>query len=452
MLSRREALAVAAASIPLVGRAAEPELKLATFEVEVTPPIGHPCMGGGIAPVKEILDPLYAHGLIFLGSGQPLAIVCVDWCEIRNGAYDLWRESIAKAIGTKRERVLVNANHQHDAPIADLEAQKLLEEHKTGAAICDLAFLDKAVARVAKAAKDAIATAQPLTHVGIGQAKVEKVASNRRYMSDGKPFYNRMSATRDEKIRAAEEGTIDPNLKALSFWNGDKPLAVLHSYSTHPMSYYGRGGATADFVGLARRQRQAALPGTLMLYASGCSGNTTAGKYNDGATENRAVLAGRMHDGMKKAWQSTKKHPIQMSFRSTTMALEPRKSKGFSTDELMNRLKTGPRPFDKCLAALGLSWKRRCEAGQPVDVPLLDFGVAQYLLMPAEAYVEFQLAAQELRPDSFVMVAGYGECGPGYIPIERAWKENDANLGDWCWIADGSEAKMRSAMAKVLKK
>lgn len=452
MLSRREALALAATSIPLLGHAAEQEIKLATFEVEVTPPIGHPCMGGGIAPVKEIIDPLFAHGLIFTGAGQPLAIVSVDWCEIRNGAYELWRESIAEAIGTKPTRILLNANHQHDTPIADLEAQKLLEEHKTGAAICDLAFLDKVVARVAKAAKDSLAKSQTVTHVGIGQAKVEKVASNRRYRVDGKPFYNRMSATRDEKIREAEEGTIDPNLKALSFWNGDKPLAVLHSYSTHPMSYYGRGGSTADFVGMARRRRQAELPGTLALYASGCSGNTTAGKYNDGATENRAVLAGRMYDGMKAAWGATKKHPIQLSHRLAKLELEPRKSKGFSTDELMARLKAGPRPFDKCLAALGLSWKRRCEDGQPIDVPLLDFGVAQYLLMPAESYVEFQLAAQELRPDSFVMVAGYGECGPGYIPIERAWKENDANLGDWCWIAEGSEKKLRDAMAAVLKK
>ena len=159
-----------------------------------------------------------------------------------------------------------------------------------------------------------------------------------------------------------------------------------------------------------------------------------------------------MYDAMKKSWDGTKKHPIQLSFRLAKLGLEPRKSKGFSTDELMARLKNGPRPFDKCLAALGLSWKRRCDDGQPIDVPLLDFGVAQYLLMPAEAYVEFQLAAQELRPDSFVVVAGYGECGPGYIPIERAWKENDANLGDWCWIAEGSEQKMRDAMAAVLKK
>ncbi len=451
MLTRREALIAGALAMPIsnMGLAAEPTWEIATFDVEVTPPIGHPCMGGGIAPVKEILDPLFAHGIILFGNGKPIVIVSVDWCEIRNDAYDAWRSAIAEALGTDPVRVLLNANHQHDTPIADLTAQKLLEKHKSQGSICDLAFHEKIVARVAKAAKQA--KRQTVTHLGIGQAKVEKVASNRRYLQDGKPFYNRMSATRDETIRAAEEGTIDPNLKALSFWNGDQPVAVLYAYATHPMSFYGRGGCTADFIGLARKRRQAESK-ALQIYASGCSGNVTAGKYNDGSADNRPILAERIYQAMGAAGKATKKHAIQWQFRSTTLKLEPRKSAGFSTDELTKKLTEGKRPFDQCLAALGLSWKQRCERGIPIDVPLIDFGVAQYVLLPAESYVEYQLAAQELRPDSFVVVAGYGECGPGYIPIERAWKERDGNLSDWCWVAEGSEQKMRDALAIVLKK
>ena len=53
--------------------------------------------------------------------------------------------------------------------------------------------------------------------------------------------------------------------------------------------------------------------------------------------------------------------------------------------------------------------------------------------MPAEAYVEYQLAAQELRPRDFVVVMGYGECAPGYIPTEQAVRERDGNLHDWNW-------------------
>jgi len=209
---------------------------------------------------------------------------------------------------------------------------------------------------------------------------------------------------------------------------------------------------SADFVGMARRRRQADDPKVFQIYASGCSGNVTAGKYNDGSPENRPVLADRIYTAMKSAWANTKKHPLkEIGFRSVPLKLEVRGGAGFTNDDLMKRLKDDSRPFGQCLAALGLSWRARVEAGKPVDLPVIDFGPAVFALLPAEAYVEYQLLAQKLRPDAFVLVAGYGECGPGYIPIERAWKEGDTNLNDWCWVAPGSEARMTEAMTMALK-
>ena len=454
--TRREALAALALTgalrPPLVG-ANESKLSLATFVTEITCPLGHPLMGGGIAPAKEIVDPLFAHGFVLQGVGKPVAFVALDWCEIRNGAYDLVREKIAKAIDTEPVRVMLCALHQHDAPIVDLEAQQLLEKHKAKGAICDIAFLEKVAGRVADSATESLKDAKPVTHIGTGEAKVEKIASNRRYTdAAGKVQYNRMSATRDAKIRDADEGTIDPFLKTLSFWNGDTPLLALSAYATHPMSYYGKGGVSADFVGMARKLRQADTPKVFQMYASGCSGNVTAGKYNDGDSANRALLADRLRVAMAAAWKSTKTTAIkQVAFRSVPLALEARTSAGFSEEELTKRLKDDPKPFGQCLAALGLSWKKRVDAGKPIDLPVLDFGGAVLALLPAESYVEFQLAAQKASPDSFVLVAGYGECGPGYIPIERAWKENDGNLSDWCWVNPGSEKRMTDAIEKALR-
>lgn len=453
--TRREALA---AALALTGGARSapaadaPKLTLSTFVTEITPPVGHPLMGGGVAPVKEIIDPLFAHGFVLQGAGKPVAFVALDWCEVRNGAYELFRTRIAAAIGTDPARVTLCSIHQHDTPIADLEAQQLLEASKAKGAICDIPFLEKCVGRIADDAKASLKDAKPVTHVGTGEAKVEKVASNRRYTdADGTVRYNRMSATRDPKIRDAEDGTIDPFAKTLSFWNGDTALAGLSAYATHPMSFYGRGGVTTDFVGMARKRRQADTPGVFQMYASGCSGNVTAGKYNDGDPANRPILADRMHAGMAAAWKATKKVPVaEPAFRSVPLTLEARTSTGFLEAELTKRLKDDPRPFGQCLAALGLSWKKRVDAGKPIDLPVLDFGHAVVALLPAESYVEFQLAAQKTRPDSFVLVAGYGECGPGYIPIERAWKENDGNLSDWSWVNPGSEKLMTDAIGKAL--
>ena len=454
-LTRRRALA-AFGALAVAGRPATaepgPALSFSTFTVEVTPPIGHPCMGGGIPPVKEIVDPLYAIGFALTGVGKPVVFVSIDWCEIRNGSYDLFRRAIADAVGTDPVRVMLTAVHQHDTPIADREAQRLLEKYDAVGAICDNDFVAKTAGRVAAAVKRSLISAVPVTHIGTGQAKVDGVASNRRYVDrDGRVRYDRMSRTADPVARAADDGTIDPFVKTLSFWNETTPLVAVSAYATHPMSYYGRGGVTADFVGQARRRRQADTPDVVQVYASGCSGNVTAGKYNDGAVATRPVLADRIYKAMVAAWKRTEKHPVSVaSFRSVPMKLKSRSSAEFTEAALLERLRSDPKPFGQCLAALGLSWRRRVEAGTPIDLPVLDFGHALLTVLPAEAYVEFQLDAQSVRPDTFVMVAGYGECGPGYIPVERAWTEGDSNLSDWSWIDPGSEAIMKAAVRAAL--
>src|SRR5262249_2087298 len=140
---------------------------------------------------------------------------------------------------------------------ADTGAEKLLQSVKAGPSL-DLKFFDRAVKAVSDAVKAALKTTSKWTHLGIGKARVDKVASNRRILgADGKIKHVRYSATRDAKVRAEPEGLIDPYLRSLSFWNGDKALAVLHYYATHPMSYYGDGRVTSDFCGLARDKRAA---------------------------------------------------------------------------------------------------------------------------------------------------------------------------------------------------
>jgi hypothetical protein len=452
--SRREALAAFAASAAgLAHAAAPPVIELCPFSSEVTVPPGHPLMGGGILPAKKIEDPLFTHGFVLGGGGQPFVVACVDWCEIRNDAYSRWREVLAKAAGTTPARVLVSSIHQHDAPIADLEAERILRESKSKGSICDPEFHEKAVQRVAKSLRESLKTPRRVTHIGTGESKVVKVASNRRYLNkDNQIVFGRTSATRDGFARLAPEGTIDPFLKTLSFWDGDKPILALSVYAVHPMSYYGRGEVSADFVGLARKQRQSEQKGVAVLYGSGASGNVTAGKYNDGDPDHRPVLARRILDAMRAAWKATIRRPLtQLSFRSIEYRLEPRGDKGFTVEELKKRVKEDKRPFGQCLAALGLSWRKRADEGHKLDLPVIDLGSAQLLLLPGESYVEYQLAAQKMRPDSFVVALGYGECAPGYVPIERAWKENDGNLTDWCWVAPGAEKVLMEAMKKGLE-
>src|SRR4029079_15812719 len=129
--------------------------------------------------------------------------------------------------------------------------------------------------------------------------------------------------TRDPAVRAADEGLIDPWLKVLSFWNGDKQLAEINTYATHPMSYYGGGEVSYDFVGMARAMRQADDEKVFQIYTSGCSGDITAGKYNEGNLEGRVVVAKRMYAAMVDAAKNTKRTPLEkLEFRSADLRLE----------------------------------------------------------------------------------------------------------------------------------
>jgi hypothetical protein len=190
---------------------------------------------------------------------------------------------------------------------------------KLAGTVCDPDFHFRAVQNVANALRDSLKSARWLTHLGTGKAKVERIASNRRYtLPDGSVRFDRTSSTRNTAAIAAAEGVIDPWLRTLSFWSGDIPLAAVSFYAVHPMSYYGQGEVSADFPGIARRRRQAETSGVEQIYCSGCSGNVTAGKYNDGAKENRAMLADRLRAAMASAWRDTKRHPSPASISASS--------------------------------------------------------------------------------------------------------------------------------------
>jgi hypothetical protein len=431
-----------------------PPFHLATFSADVTPPTGHPLCGGWIEPVRGVDDPLRALGVVILGGGgAPVVLCAVDWVGIRNDAHRVWRAALADAAHTTPERVAVQSVHPHNAPFADTEAERLVEAVPGAPPGLDLRFFEQAVRRTADAVRASLARTQRFTLVGMGKAKVEQVASNRRIVgADGKVKFTRTSATKDPKVRAEPEGLIDPWLRRLSFWNRDRELAALNYYATHPMSYYGDGRVSADFCGLARQKVQDET-NVFQVYFTGCAGNVTAGKYNDGSKENRPVLRDRIAAAMRAAAQETTRHVIRtLSWRLEPLRLEPRHEKSFSAEASQALL--GDAKANKAArgnAAFQLSWLKRIE--RPIDLTCLelglDLGTALVLNLPGEPFVEYQLLAQSLRKDAFVCVAGYGDGGPGYIPTNQGFLEGGYETT--VALAAPAEAAMTRAITQLLR-
>ncbi len=393
-------------------------LRLSTFDIDVTPSPGS-YLAYGIEKNTWDLG-LRARGIVLLGAGRPIALCAVDWIGIGSEGHDAFCAELADALGTSPDRIAVQTVHQHDTPWCNYGAEQLLSQAGLPVTKYDGTFAREVVRRLGKAARESLQEAVSITEVGFGEAMVYQVASNRRIRSaKGDTIITRLSSCSDPVLRNAPEGTIDPVVSVVSFWHNNKPVAILSYYATHPQSYYRTGIANPDFPGLARFLRQLEVPQALHIHFNGAGGNVAAGKYNDGSPENRGILARRLADGMKNAWEGTTRFSVtkeDIRWNVEPVFLPPAAH--------LWELKDGPP--DSLLVksnAARLAWLLRCERGIKINISCLSVGKIRILHLPGEPFVEFQLAAKSERKDLKVAVAGYGDAGPGYIGTRESYSE-----------------------------
>lgn len=402
-------------------------LSIATFDVDATPPVGTHMAYQRVINTWDL--GLRARGIVLLGAGKPIVLCAIDWLGLANESHDEFKRAIADAAGTSPDRVTVHTLHQHDAPRSDFNTERILKNAGLEPQNFDGTFAREVIQRLGDAVKESIESTQPVTHLGLGKADVLKVASNRRILgTDGRVRAGRMSSAKDPALRAEPEGVIDPEVSVVSFWNNERPVAVLSYYATHPQSYYMTRVPNPDFPGVARFQRQLAVPDALHVHFTGAAGNIAAGKYNDGSKENRALLADRLADGMKRAWDATVRKaiaPKDIRWQVEAVTLPPGKELQPLLKELDAKKKDTTfllaRPWYK--QATELAWLERTRQGKTIDVSCLTLGNARILHLPGELFVEYQLAAKKMAPDRFVTMAAYGDGGPGYIGTAVAYDQ-----------------------------
>jgi hypothetical protein len=451
------ALVVTSASVRIVNAGSvDPAaaIQLAIFDVDATPPLGSQ-MAYNTA-VRHADLSLRSRGIVVLGAGDPIVMAAVDWIGIGNAAHTAFRDALAGAAGTSPARVAVHALHQHDAPQADFTAERLLADmdiHSYKRFQGD--FAREVIRRTATALQEGLAKAVPLTHVGFGRGRVQGVASNRRLIGDnGRIRGWRASATRDEALRAEPEGIIDPFVATLVLWSENTPAAVLSCYATHPMSYYRTGVPGPDFPGIARLLRTQDVPSALHLHFTGAGGNVAAGKYNDGSPENRVTLALRLAAGMRAAYEAAHvgRRPLlpeDIGWHSEPVRLNVRPELDRMSLEEGIRAHADRGTMN---AADALAWMERSAAGTPIDITCLRIGDVRMLHMPGELFVEYQLAAQNMRPDLHVMMAAYGDYGPGYIGTAESYAQGGYEVDiRSSFVGPQAEETLTTAMRRLLE-
>ncbi|HEX5442250.1 MAG TPA: hypothetical protein VFW87_00415, partial [Pirellulales bacterium] len=167
----------------------------------------------------------------------------------------------------------------------------------------------------------------------------------------------------------------------------------------------------------------------------------------------RPILAARLAAGMKAAWDNTKKVPIMAGdLRWRTAGVVLPASPTLEEAKLLEILDNATGEVrDRVRAARDLTWLRRAEAKHQLELACLQLGPAYVVHMPGELFVEYQLAAKTLRPDSLVCMAAYGDYGPGYIGTAVAYPQGGYETSRVSRVAPEVEQVLMGALKNLLK-
>ena len=123
----------------------------------------------------------------------------------------------------------------------------------------------------------------------------------------------RSSGCRDDSLRAAPEGLIDPWLKTVSLFSEEQAVVQLHYCATHPQSFYNDGRTSYDTCGIARERLQKKSH-IFQIYFTGCGGDIAMGKYNNGSRQSRDELTDRLFDAMQRSVTEVNRESIKQMY------------------------------------------------------------------------------------------------------------------------------------------
>ena len=418
-------------------------LKIVTFQVDVTPPIGDPL---AYVPNDKVDTPIYVSGVV-LDDGATRAVwVSSDYLYICGESYVRWTEAIAKQTGTTIENVFLHSVHQHDSILWAPEYNP--KEGEDGPLVVNPEYCEKSLKDVSDAIAKAVSG--PWHAVGrllTGETRLGGLAANRRLVDENGQFaHTRYSGKNTPALQAWPVGKIDPILRTVCFENtqGNR-IVALHFYATHPMAAYRRNMVSSDVPGRALRHVQEnddSVP--LNIYFTGCGGDITFGKYNlTGDAQAIDQLGIRLGEGILRNLQRLEEQPIgplvvkrvafEVPFNAT---LSP--SSEYTGEHSLER-----RYFLETIDLWRQSTVARMSIGPRVH--FLSFTLS-------EVFVDYQLYAQSLIPEHFLATAAYGNGVYWYIPTRAAFEENGGyETSDLaCVVTPEIDETIREALRKCL--
>lgn len=246
-------------------------LRAGVGRADITPALPADLMGylRRAEPAFEVRMPLQATTLVVTDGRSTVAVVTLDLVGLTVAQARALRRSVATAIGTDADSVLINTSHTHGSPYTGMGAG-----HKLGGELRTVhdreqAYVEFVFHQIVGSAVQARARLEP-ARVGSGTGS-SSLAVNRRERTDG-------TAGTAGVVRTIlgwnPDGVCDTDVGVLRVDRADgSPLAVLVNYACHPCVVGPEDAAVnPDFPGPMRAMIERTMD-TTALFLQGAGGN-----------------------------------------------------------------------------------------------------------------------------------------------------------------------------------
>ena len=383
---------------------------------QITPPM--PIWMAGFEnrthPAESIAHDIWTKALaIEDAGGQKLIVITVDLATIPRAMTDMVASRVTHRHGIDRSHLVINISHTHSGPMlgwpshTDREMMQRIEGYR-----------NKVMDSMAAAAADAVADLQA-AEISYGAGKVG-FSHNRRERTPNGGWVFGMDP----------KGPVDQTVPVLRVSAGGKLRGALFGLSCHPsVLTYEFYAISGDYAGIAQADWEKAHPGATGMFMQLCGGDQNtyprrkmelAEKYG----QELSAEAGRVMDGSMKPVRA----PLKTAMLTTELPFAP-----FSLEQFEQQAKDS----DELVRSHAERILKQYEAGQPplpglpYTMQAIQFGKDLTLLaMNGEVVVDYCLRVKKEYGGEGMIVAGYSNDLPCYIPSLRVLKEGGYEARD----------------------
>lgn len=363
--------------------------------VDITPQAGLGLSGfaARTEPALGAHDPLTARAIVV----EDTALVVADVIGLQSDMARRIREHCV----LPADKVVVAALHTHGGPVS--MTGRLSHQ-------ADTAYLERLEAACVHAINQAAASTQPVS-LTAGWGTDPGVARNRRHA----------------------DGVTDSCLPVLRIRDmAGRLVAMITAYACHPVVLGADNRLwTADYPHYVRERIEAANPGAIALFLTGCAGDANTGHSAHASIslasstyrsfETAQAYGERIADAACQAREAPLGEHVSVANRILHLGFERREAE--APEALAERWLREREAADPARAALLTHWIAWATemAGRPLEpvearVSVLNWGGVPIVALPGEIFAEtaLQIRKSISRNPSFII--GFAEDNPGYIP------------------------------------